>query len=102
MNNRKGNIPGTDLSAYAAAKGMTSDGWRANANTGAAIVRSSIAGNVRRPAMTTPRCTARAIAAPSRAPTACATMGSSTISVPMAKTAREKKYRLPRATAASA
>ena len=46
--------------------------------------------------MTSPRCMARDTASVSPAPTACATSGSSAISVPAQKIDTLKKYRLPK------
>ena len=81
---------------------MTSGGWFTSSSTGRTVNSTSVIGTVSTSDSTSPRCKPRRTASSSRAPSACAMIGSSANSTPMPKIEIAKKYMLPSATDASA
>jgi hypothetical protein len=79
---RYGSTPAMQARVYAAASGTTSAGCRSGPRNASPGMRSRDKGTERATQSTSPRCNDRSIAGRSFAPTACATSGSSDISVP--------------------
>ena len=81
---------------------MISAGWPTSSSTGRTVKSTSEIGTLSTSDNTRPRCKPRRTASSSRAPSACATIGSSANSTPMPKIEIAKKYMWPSATDASA